>query len=368
MERKIKINIKRVIYILLIASLLSLALFLSYNTIFSNVTYENFILSTFRLNGLWYLVFLLIIFSFIRSIFYSSLLWYTIKKTLSFNKLSFVSFIILGMQLTFIQIITPFATGSQPYSIAYLKRKGFKISEILPITIFVDLVYQIVLVLLPLLLSPYAFAISNLNWTDKDHVMFIIFLIIGLSLDLAIGLFLLFSGVSTRFQRFSVKIIYFFYVKILRKKDGDKKKEELEKKQVSFRLLCIKCIKNYKIFLVNLTIAFIGLFSVSILYYISCIIGSSNLVKLDFFQVVGLSSASFSANGMIPLPGGLGSQEWLFSIASEDFFNKKEYISLSILVWRFWTSFIPGSIGLLILLIDIWFLIFKNKKWNNDML
>lgn len=215
------------------------------------------------------------------------------------------------MQLTFIQIITPFVTGSQPYSIAYLKRKGFKISVILPITIFVDLVYQIVLVILPLLLSPYAFAISNIEWTDKDHLMFIIFLAIGLSLDLIIGLFLLFSGVSTRFQRFSVKIIYFFYIKILRKKDGDKKKEELEKK-ISFRLLCIKCIKNYKIFVVNLTIAFIGLLSVSILYYISCIIGSSNLVKLDFFQVVGLSSASFSANGMIPLSGGLVSQEWIF--------------------------------------------------------
>lgn len=62
MEKKIKINIRRLIYILLIALLLSLSLFLSYNTIFSNVTYENFILSTFRLNGLWYLVFLLIIF------------------------------------------------------------------------------------------------------------------------------------------------------------------------------------------------------------------------------------------------------------------------------------------------------------------
>jgi uncharacterized membrane protein YbhN (UPF0104 family) len=67
------------------------------------------------------------------------------------------------MQLTFIQIITPFATGSQPYSIAYLKRKGFQISEILPITIFVDLIYQIVLVLLPLILSPYSFIISNIN-------------------------------------------------------------------------------------------------------------------------------------------------------------------------------------------------------------
>lgn len=368
MAQKNKIDKKKVIYIFLVISLLILALFLSYKTIFSNITYDNFILSTFRLNGLWYFVFVLLLFSFIRSIFYSTLLWYTIKKTLNKNKLSFINFILLGMQLTFIQIITPFATGSQPYSIAYLKRKGFQISEILPITIFVDLVYQIVLVLLPLILSPYSFIISNINWSDKDHILFVTFLIIGISLDLLIGLFLLFTGVSYRFQKFSIKITYWFYVQILRKSDGDKKKEAWEKKQISFRLLCLNCIKNYKIFFINLTIAFLGLFSISIMYYFSCIIGSSNTVKLDFFQVVGLSSASFSANGMIPLPGGLGSQEWLFSVASEDFFTNKEHISLSILVWRFWTSFIPGFLGLLILLIDVWFLIFKNKKWNNDML
>jgi uncharacterized membrane protein YbhN (UPF0104 family) len=120
---------------------------------------------------------------------------------------TFWHFFILGLQTSFIQLITPFATGSQPYCIYYLSKRGYKVREIGPLVIFVDLISQIVIVTFPLLVGLPILVPTFASKLTAEQTSFIIFFSLGITLDVLVALFLIFSGYSTRLQLLTTKFI-----------------------------------------------------------------------------------------------------------------------------------------------------------------
>jgi uncharacterized membrane protein YbhN (UPF0104 family) len=358
---------KRIISLLIFFLILIASLLLTYLFIFrslSIIKVEQTILSQFK-HPFFFLLLLIIL---VKPVFYVlSIRIYLPKSSNNFLK-TFFQLFILGLQTSFIQLITPFATGSQPYCIYYLSKRGYKVREIGPLIIFVDLIYQIIILLFPLLIGLPILTSTFSSVLTAEQTSFIVFFSCGITLDFLVTLFLIFSGYSRRLQTVTTRFITWFSKKILRKKNADF--TDYFKAQIEFRENFIMCFKQWRKLLLVILFMTLNYLSPSIIYYLVLfsVFEDEKLQPYNFFKVIGLFSNAMSANAIIPLPGGVGSQEWLISVSTRSIFfvfgsRSDEISQSSIFVWRVWNSVITAIIGFFVFIIDLYVLIQFNKKW-----
>ncbi len=358
---------KRIISLLVFFFVLVASLLLTYLFVFKSLSLSK-VLTTIlaQLKHPFFILLLMII--LIKPVLYVLSLKTYLPKASNHPLRTFWHFFILGLQTSFIQLITPFATGSQPYCIYYLSKRGYKVREIGPLVIFVDLISQIVIVTFPLLVGLPILVPTFASKLTAEQTSFIIFFSLGITLDVLVALFLIFSGYSTRLQLLTTKFITWFNRKILRKKNADF--TDYFKAQVEFRDNFIMCFKNWKKLLLVITFSIINYLSPAIVYYLVLVsvFNDENVKNYSFIKVIGLFSNAMSANAVIPLPGGVGSQEWLISISTKSVFDvfgsrSDEISQSSIFVWRVWNSVITAMIGFFVFVIDLYLLMQFNKKW-----
>ena len=243
----------------------------------------------------------------------------------------------------FLNGITPFQSGGQPFEIYLLRKDGIRISDSTSAMIKDFISYQIALILMGL------FAILSNSFLnvipDKKYLTWLIFL--GFLINVIVLIFLIFI---TNAKNLSLKIInktldLVLKFRLLKKINIDKQK--IINGVNRFYESGMELKKNRK----NLTISIItNIINLSLLYVIPFIIFKSlGLNSITILSSIITTAFVMLIGNFIPIPGATGGIEYGFI----NFFKGSNIsftiLSGAMLLWRFVTYFFGMLIGFITL-------------------
>ena len=258
---------------------------------------------------------------------------YSLKKTFNLNLISL-----------FLNGITPFQTGGQPFQIYLMKKDGFRISDATNAMIGDCIAYQTALIIIG-----FIALIINLSFNifSIDHSMSLLVLLgFVINVIVLIMLIIVTSAKQTGFKLLNKFIDFLFKFKFMKKFDN--KKEEMKKSLKHFYDTGRKIKKNKFNLLIGILCNIINL---SLLYIVPLFIFMS-LKSNDINVIESFVSTAFVMliGNIIPIPGATGGIEYSFMRFFGKFI-KNPTLSSGMLLWRFATYFlglIIGSIALIL--------------------
>lgn len=286
--------------------------------------------------------FIIAIFIFLLSLFFKSLsLFYFVKEYE--NNYSIKEALSLTLISQFLNGITPFQTGGQPFEIYLLSKKKIRISDSTNALIRNFISFQIALIIVGI----FSILINlKLNiMSQNSHLKWIIFISFIINISILVFLFV-FSKANKTGKKIGTKLINFIYrFKIMNKIPISKERVTKELDNFYKKSLTIKEYK-FKIFIG----AFYNIIHLILLYIVPLVIfmsfGCKNISILD--SVVATSLVMLIGN-FIPIPGATGGIEYGF-IQFFGSFVKGPILSSAMLLWRAITYFFAMIIGAVVLL------------------
>lgn len=320
---------KKIANIILIVVVTSLVLFFSLKDNFQEI-----ISQILNINLFWLFI------AFIMLIFYWILrtrALHTFIKMVKPNFKFFNSFLLM-LRTQFVNAITPFATGGQPYQVYFLKKSGIRIANSTIIIVENFIVYQIALVLLGLIAL-----FSNLFmhlFKDNEllsHLIAIGFfmntLVIVLSFVLAFG-----KKINKKILKLGINILTKLHIVKDPQKQLRKWNETINQFHESANIL----LKNKWKFIKTIIYNFIALIS---LYLIPLIIlYAMGNYSINAYSVIVTSAYVMLIGSFVPIPGGSGGLEYGF-VAFYGNFISGSILPAVMLVWRFITYYFGMIIG-----------------------
>lgn len=201
----------------------------------------------------------------------------------------------------FFSSITPAASGGQPMQVYYMYKDKISVANS-TLALLISLSSMQIITIGFALVS----VIFNYQYLNKG---LIIFFIIGIIMN-ASALGLLIIGIFSRrmskaLMNFTIKVLKFFRVKNIEKKQ-EKFEKELEKYQYS-----AKYIKNNKRLIIRtlLTTAIQFTIYYSITYWVYCALGFS---QYNIIKIISMQSIVYATVSAIPSPGAVGVSEGAF--------------------------------------------------------
>ena len=255
---------------------------------------------------------------------------FDIKKTFDLQLMTF-----------FFNAITPFSTGGQPFQVYVLKKNKLSLSDGTNVIIQETIIHQISLIMVGLLVN----IMNQIFNIYKFEGIMLTFLILGFGLNILI-IFLLFlishsNKIDKLLTKYIVKLLTSFRIiknkEILNKLHNTidnfnyNSKILLKDKKRFIKLILANCLALLCLYVVPITIAF------SFNEYIS-FNGMIAIVLVSFISII---------SSYVPLPGGIGGQEYLFILMFGAYVNQPLLSSLMIM-WRFVTYYLPMIVGALI--------------------
>lgn len=255
---------------------------------------------------------------------------FNLKKTFDLQLMTF-----------FFNAITPFSTGGQPFQVYVLKKNKLSLSDGTNVIVQESIIHQIALIIVGFI----TIIINQIFNIYKFEGIILTFLILGFGLNIFI-VFLLFlishsNKVDKFVTRYVVKLLTF--LRIVKNKEILSKlhktidnfnynsKMLLKDKKRFIKLILINCLAFLCLYIVPLTILF----------------SFNDYVSFDGVIAITLVSFVSIISSYIPLPGGIGGQEYLFILMFGIYVNQPLLSSLMIM-WRFITYYLPMIIGAII--------------------
>ena len=255
---------------------------------------------------------------------------FDIKKTFDLQLMTF-----------FFNAITPFSTGGQPFQVYTLKKNKLSLSDGTNVIVQESIIHQIALIVVGFL----AIIINEIFDIYKFEGIILIFLILGFGLNILV-IFLLFlvshsNKIAKLITKYIVKLLTF--LRIIKNKEILNKlhntidnfnynsKILLKDKKRFIKLILINCLALLCLYVVPLTILF----------------SFNNYVSFDGMIAIVLVSFISIISSYVPLPGGIGGQEYLFILMFGVYVNQPLLSSLMIM-WRFITYYLPMIVGAVI--------------------
>ena len=246
--------------------------------------------------------------------------------------------LLLMMRTQFMNAITPFATGGQPYQVYFLRQCGIKTEVATGVIVQNFIVYQIVLVFLGLvaLFSNYIFHLF-----PKSHLLSRL-IILGFIINTVV---IVLAFVVSFGKKTNKKIIN-FSIKVLTKlrlvKDKDKKLKDWDERINNFHDNASTLFKNKKLFVKTLGLNFIALTCLySVPFFVLMAMGNHSI---NIALTVITSAYVMLIGSFVPIPGGTGGLEYGYS-AFYGFFVRGSILSASMLIWRFITYYLGLIVG-----------------------
>lgn len=271
-----------------------------------------------------------------------------------------------GFMGTFINSITPFAMGCEPYNIFWLKSKGVSLrrATIIVSSTFIFGSFSQILITWPsyfYITSLYPLLSYDIAWKTSFWLA-----TAGLFIDLISIAFFWTLSYSRRVHCFINFILNWFKKKFKMKY---KTKDEIKNEFISnavFKREFLNELKKIK----HTIILLLGNLLWNIFYYISLFFSFKFLytnTSIDFWQLFNYVNISVTANNFIPIPGAEGTLQLLLSVFlnKSDVFTDSSSISSAIFIWRLFSSYIPTLIGILTIGISI-YLSIKNSYLLSD--
>ena len=247
----------------------------------------------------------------------------------------------LQLMTFFFNAITPFSTGGQPFQVYTLKKNKLSLSDGTNVIVQESIIHQIALIVVGFL----AIIINEIFDIYKFEGIILTFLILGFGLNILV-IFLLFlvshsNKIDKLITKYIVKILTF--LRIIKNKEILNKlhntidnfnynsKILLKDKKRFIKLILINCLALLCLYIVPLTILF----------------SFNNYVSFDGMIAIVLVSFISIISSYVPLPGGIGGQEYLFILMFGVYVNQPLLSSLMIM-WRFITYYLPMIVGAVI--------------------
>ena len=321
---------KKIINVVLIVVITSLVLYLSLKDNFQAIVDQ-----ILNINIIWLLVAFLFIICYwlLRSCAVHTFIKMVDKKQ------KFQNSFLLMLRTQFVNAITPFATGGQPYQIYYLKKCGISLTNSTVIIVENFIVYQIALVTLGLiaLFSNLIFHIFSKN-ALLSHLIAIGFTMNTLVIIL---LFVVSFGKKINKKIINLGITILTKLKIVKDKQKqlDKWNETINQFHTSASLL----LENKSKFTLTILYNFLALLC---LYLIPLIVlfAMNDYSSINALEVIVTSAYVMLIGSFVPIPGGSGGLEYGF-VAFYGNFITGSVLSAVMLVWRFITYYFGMIIG-----------------------
>ncbi len=252
---------------------------------------------------------------------------------------TYKSAVILLLRTQFVNAITPFATGGQPYQVYYLNKEGIRSSTSTSIILENFIVYQIALVFLGIIAMTCNFFFHIFPHNDLlTHLITLGFiintLVIIVSFIIAFG-----KNISKKLLHFGITILS----KLKLVKDKEKKLEKWNESITNFHKSAKVLMEDKKLFF---SMILVNLVALSILYMIPVFVlyAAGSFDKVNVGLAIITSAYVMLIGSFVPIPGGTGGLEYGF-IKFYGFFIHGSLLSATMLIWRFITYYFGLIIG-----------------------
>lgn len=323
-------KLKKIFNVLLIISITSLVLFFSLKDNFNEIIHQ-----IININVFWLIIafMLLLIYWLLRS-----LAMHNFVKMVKPEAKFFNSFLLM-LRTQFVNAITPFATGGQPYQIYYLKKNkiGFANSTVIILENFI--VYQIALVTLGLIAL-----FSNLFMhIFKSNELLSHLIAIGFFMNTMVIVVLFVVSFGRKINRVLINIGITILTKLRivknKQKQLDKWNTTINNFHESASILLKHKLKFVKTIIYNF-LALIALYLIPLI--IALAFGEYHIVNA--YEVIITSAYVMLIGSFVPIPGGSGGLEYGF-VAFYGNFIGGTLLPAIMLVWRFVTYYFGMIIG-----------------------
>ena len=289
----------------------------------------------FKMNIKWLIVGFLciIIYWFLKTL---PLYYFTKSHKKSFT---YKSAVILLLRTQFVNAITPFATGGQPYQVYYLNKEGVRSSTSTSIILENFIVYQIALVFLGIIAMLCNFLFHIFPHNDiLTHLITLGFVINTLVIIVS---FLVAFGKKTNKKLVNIAIIILTKLKIVKNKE--EKLAQWNESITNFHNSAKVLMKDKKLFF---SMIFVNLVALSILYMIPVFVlyAAGDFSSVSVPLAVITSAYVMLIGSFVPIPGGTGGLEYGF-VKFYGFFINGSLLSATMLIWRFITYYFGLIVG-----------------------
>ena len=308
--------------------------------------YREIMDTLFKMDIKWLIVGFLciIIYWFLKTL---PLYYFTKSHKKSFT---YKSAVILLLRTQFVNAITPFATGGQPYQVYYLNKEGVRSSTSTSIILENFIVYQIALVFLGIIAMLCNFLFHIFPHNDiLTHLITLGFVINTLVIIVS---FLVAFGKKINKKLVNIAIIILTKLKIVKNKE--EKLAQWNESITNFHNSAKVLMKDKKLFF---SMIFVNLVALSILYMIPVFVlyAAGDFSSVSVPLAVITSAYVMLIGSFVPIPGGTGGLEYGF-VKFYGFFINGSLLSATMLIWRFITYYFGLIVG------GIAFNLKRNKK------
>lgn len=244
--------------------------------------------------------------------------------------------------------VSTFGNGMGIAKVYYLTQDGIPIGNSMGVCLLQTIFYRIAVWLLgiiPFICSPT---------TRSAMRSYRKFMAAGILLNIIILIFLITISIAQKFTGKLFKYANYFI------KSKPTWKTWLDKFQLQVTLLQTEAEKVYKDKSFTFQLLLLSLIQQSVVYFIPYF-GSGD-ASISFAHIYMATASAFMLAGVIPMPSGFGSLEFVFSIMFTNITSKASAIS-AIIIFRFLFTFVPFFIGAVP--VFLW-KVPNNKKQRSD--
>lgn len=299
-------------------------------------------------------IILIISYQFVKS-FYNTI--YIRPRLMKYGvHISTFEYIFLYIKVFVINCITPFATGSEPYTIYWMVSRGATIKQANTITVTSGIANSIsdILVTIPSFIYISTDYNNIINSFSGSVVYW--FIVVGLIVNIMVLLITFLLGLSKRIH-YLISLFSNFILRKLRKNYLEK--DEIYKKYIiefEFRNSIIEGLKEKK-FSIYIFITFVinSFYYYNTLYlsFISISNDQSFQTIENYFLFFNITNVSITANNFIPIPGSEGTIQLSILSLFNSFSDSKADIKIindSVALWRIFTVYLPLIIYIVFLI------------------
>lgn len=292
-------------------------------------------------------IILILLFPLTKALYIFSYVYPQVKSSGVY--ISKIEYFFLFTKVLVINGITPFSTGSEPYTIYWLTSRGVDIKTANTITVTNGFLVTITEILITIPSFVYISTHYQTLVATSSGLVVYWFIVGGLLVNVCVAIFLIIVSFSTKIH-FKISMLFNLVLKKL-KLPHLNKNEIVIKYMVeeSFKKEFKKSFKKKRMVLfVVATYTFMTLYYYNTLYMSFLVSYPYNNVlggTYNYFMFFNIANVSLTANAFIPIPGGEGTvqvanAELLKIFVGHEFVNN-QLINNSISIWRIGTNYIP---------------------------
>ena len=248
-------------------------------------------------------------------ILFESLIIHIIINSIQKTKMKFIGFKIATMGLYY-NLVTPFASGSQPIQVYSLTKYNISLSKSIAIITNKTVLFQTVVTIY----GGY-FIATNMDFLKAQMPSIMLLMSAGICMNIL----LLFTGVLIVFSPKKIKFVVDFIIDLLARFKmfkGIKNKKYtiniyIDEYRQSIRLF----IKDKKALILSLALTVLQL---SVFFSVAyCVYKAFNLTEFSYFDILTLQVFLYMAVSPVPTPGNIGANEIAFLTIFANVFPKE---------------------------------------------